>query len=118
MGKGPLPPVRFAVTWLVLAALGGLSFGLSFIRLGAANAAVSLIIAAIMVGIIVYGFMKIERAAPLAWVFAGAGLFWLLILFGLTATDYAWRPWPGTASAPSLRIEVPRYWQSPTGTER
>jgi cytochrome c oxidase subunit 4 len=118
MDKWPTPPLKLVVTWIVLALLGGLSFGLSFIRFGAANTAVSLVIATVMVGIIAYGFIKIEQASPLARVFACVGLFWLLILFGLTATDYAWRPWPGIRSAPSLRIEVPAYWQSRTGTER
>jgi cytochrome c oxidase subunit 4 len=115
MDKWPAPSLRLVVAWLVLMALGGLSFGLSFIRLGAANAAVSLVIAAIMVVIVAFGFMKLDQAHPLTRVFALVGLFWLTILFGLTATDYGWRPWPGTASAPSLRIHVPPYWQSRTG---
>jgi cytochrome c oxidase subunit 4 len=118
MSKWPVPPLRLVVTWVVLALLGGLSFGLSFIRWGAANTTVSLVIATIMVGIIAYGFIKIEQASPLARVFACVGMFWLLILFGLTATDYAWRPWPGIQSAPSLRIHVPPFWESRTGTER
>ncbi|HJU17481.1 MAG TPA: hypothetical protein VJ770_13565 [Stellaceae bacterium] len=116
--KGLAPPLRLIVTWAVLVALGGLSFGLSFIRFGAANTAVSLVIAAIMVVIIAIGYIKLEKAAPLARVFACVGLFWLLILFGLTATDYAWRAPPGISSSPSLRIEVPPYWQSRSGTER
>lgn len=118
MDKWPVPPLRLIITWIVLAALGGLSFGLSFIRWGAANAAVSLAIAAVMVVIIAFGFMKLGEAHPLTRVFACVGLFWLVILFGLTATDYAWRPWPGIGSTPTLRIDIMPYWQSRTGTGR
>lgn len=118
MSGWPLPPLRPLVTWVALVLLGGLSFGLSHFRWGAADAAVSLVIATVMVAVILYGFINIARASPLARVFACVGLFWMLILFGLSATDYAWRPGPAARSAPSLRIAVPPYWQSPTGTER
>jgi cytochrome c oxidase subunit IV len=118
MSGFPNPPLSLVVVWLTLLALAALSFALSFMRLGAANAAVALVIAALMVGTVALGLMKLARAAPLVWVFAGVGLFWLSILFGLSATDYGWRAPPGIASSPALRPEVPPVWQSRTGTAR
>jgi cytochrome c oxidase subunit IV len=44
-------------------------------------------------------FMHVRSSGRLTWIVAGAGLFWLSILFGLTLTDLLTRSWlatPGT----------------------
>ena len=41
--------------------------------------------------IVLIAFMKLLRSPPLTWIFAGAGLLWLTLLFGLSFTDYATR---------------------------
>jgi cytochrome c oxidase subunit 4 len=33
-------------------------------------------------------FMQLRGRPSLKWVFAGAGFFWLLVLFGISAADY------------------------------
>jgi hypothetical protein len=40
-------------------------------------------------------FMRLRGPPSLKWLFAGAGFFWLLFLYGLSMTDYATRHgWP------------------------
>jgi hypothetical protein len=36
-------------------------------------------------------FMKLLKSPPLTWIYAGAGLFWLMIMLGLAGTDYLTR---------------------------
>jgi hypothetical protein len=35
--------------------------------------------------------MKLLKSPPLTWIYAGAGLFWLMIMLGLAGTDYLTR---------------------------
>ena len=89
------PPRPVILAWLALCVLLGLTLGLAFVPLGAGNIAVALIIAAAKALIVALVFMKLAGRPSLRWVFAGAGFFWLLFLYGLSMTDYATRRgWP------------------------
>ena len=97
-----LPALPLVVAWLAALALLGANLALAFQPTGAAGgAAIALSIAAIQVAIVALVLMKIGRTGPLVRVFAVAGLFWLLILFGLSGVDYATRPSPGFAAPPA-----------------
>jgi len=85
------PPRRLLVSWAALAMLLGGNVALAFIVPAALSLAVNLLVAAIMAGIVLILFMELGRRSPLIWVFAGAGFFWLAILFCLTAADYLTR---------------------------
>ena len=80
-----------ALAWLGLVLLLVLTLGLSYLPLGSANIVVALTIAMAKGVIVVLIFMKLAHSPPLTWIFAGAGLFWLALLFGLSFTDYATR---------------------------
>ena len=82
---------HLALAWLGLVLLLVLTLGLSYLPLGSANIVVALTIAMAKGVIVVLIFMKLAHSPPLTWIFAGAGLFWLALLFGLTFTDYATR---------------------------
>ena len=43
--------------------------------------------------LVVLFFMHVKYSSRLIWVFAGAGFFWLFILFGLKLSDYMSRDW-------------------------
>ena len=89
------PPRHILLAWLALLALLLATLGLAFVPMGSGNIAVALTIGWIKGLIVALVFMKLARGASLRWVFAGAGFFWLLFLFGLTATDYLTRQgWP------------------------
>ena len=85
------PPVRIVVAWLLLLAMAAGNIGLAFIGLGALSPIVHGVVAAAMALIVLAVFMELDRGASLFWVFAGAGFFWLWILFFLTAADYLTR---------------------------
>ncbi|MBP2292634.1 cytochrome C oxidase subunit IV family protein [Azospirillum rugosum] len=82
------PPRALVLTWLALLGLVALTLGLAYVPLGRMGIVVALAIAAVKAGLVVTLFMKLFRGPVLARVAAGAGLFWLAILFSLAATDY------------------------------
>lgn len=87
----PRPPRRIVIVWLVLAALLAGNTALAFAGLGVIAPVVHVGVAAAMAVIVLVVFMELDRGASLFWVFAGAGFFWLAILFALTAADYLTR---------------------------
>jgi cytochrome c oxidase subunit IV len=88
-----MPPLSLVASWIVLLLLVCVTLGLSYVQLGSGNIAVALLIAAAKAVIVLFVFMKLARSPALTWLFAAAGLFWLLIMFGLTGVDYAARLW-------------------------
>jgi cytochrome c oxidase subunit 4 len=43
--------------------------------------------------LVILFFMHVRWATRLTWVVAASGFVWLLILFGITMTDYLTRGW-------------------------
>ncbi len=80
---------------LVLAALIVLTLatlGVSLLPLAAGwHTAVGLSIAVVKVSLVAVFFMHLLHGPRLAWVIAFIALIWLLLLIGLTFTDYATR---------------------------
>ena len=85
------PPRRIVIVWLLLAALLAGNTALAFVGLGVFAPVVHVAVAAAMAALVLVVFMELDRGASLFWVFAGAGFFWLAILFALTAADYLTR---------------------------
>jgi cytochrome c oxidase subunit 4 len=85
------PPRRIVIVWLILLALLGVNVVLAFAELGALAPVTHVAIAVAMAGIVLVIFMELDRGMSLFWVFAGAGFFWLALLFVLTAADYLTR---------------------------
>jgi caa(3)-type oxidase subunit IV len=83
-----LPPRSLVLTWLALLALVTLTLSLSFVPLGSFNVVVALTISVVKTVLVLIVFMKLRETLPITRVAAAAGLFWLAILFTLTATDY------------------------------
>jgi cytochrome c oxidase subunit 4 len=89
----------FIVTWALLLALGAVSFGSAFLRLGRFGPAIQFGTAGLQVAAVFILFMRLKGPPSLKWIFAGTGFFWLLFLFGLAMTDYSnRRGWPAQAS--------------------
>jgi cytochrome c oxidase subunit IV len=85
----------YVVAWLVLLLLTGISILTGFLHLGVYAPIVQFGIAATQAAIVFILFMRLKGPPSLKWLFAGAGFFWLLFLYGLSTTDYATRrDWP------------------------
>jgi caa(3)-type oxidase subunit IV len=67
-----------AISWLALLALLATTCG-TFLPLGAFNLVLGLTIAAVKTAIVLIVFMKLLKGPPLAWIYAGARLFWLML---------------------------------------
>ena len=85
----------FVIAWLALSLLAGLSVASAFAGLGLAEPIAEFVIAAVQAAIVFLLFMRLKGPPSLKWLFAGAGLFWLMLLYGISMTDYATRQgWP------------------------
>lgn len=82
---------RIVIAWFALAALLAGNIELAYLGTGMAFATGHVLIAATMAAIVLIVFMELDRGRSLLWVFAGAGFFWLALLFVLTAADYLTR---------------------------
>lgn len=85
------PLLPYFVAWLVLMLLLGLSVLSAYLDIGFFHPIVNFGIAATQAAIIFVMFMRLRGRPSLKWVFAAAGFFWLMFLFGLSAVDYATR---------------------------
>jgi cytochrome c oxidase subunit 4 len=114
--------------WLVLLILLGLNIAGSFLDLGAFNRPLTIAIAALQAFLIIGFFMYMRTAAPVPRIAAAAGFVWLLIMMGLTLSDYRTRPedialgrllpepaWesPPHGAVPNPLAESPGYRPSP-----
>lgn len=79
-------------TYIALMGLLGLTMGSIFIDLGALNSVVNLGIALAKALLISLFFMHLWESSNLVRLFAVGGIFWLLLLFGLSMGDYTTRP--------------------------
>ena len=71
------------------------------INLGRASFLVAVVIASVKALLILLYFMHVLYSRPLTWIFAGAGFFWMAILFGLTLADYETRDLLGSPKDPT-----------------
>lgn len=86
------PPLPLLLTWAALLALLAATLGLAYVPLPAPmNILVALGISVAKALLVLALFMKLCRAPALTRAAAAAGLFWLAVLFALSATDYLTR---------------------------
>ena len=105
MDQHQLIPVRvYAAIVSCLFIFTGITVLAAFVELGALNTPLALAIAIFKATLVVLFFMHVRYNTPLMWVFAGAGFFWLLILFALTMQDYVSRDWETPAPIQFLEL--------------
>ena len=74
-----------------------LTYAVALIDLGFMNNILMLTIACAKALLVVLFFMHVRWSSRLTWLVAMSGFFWLIILFGITMTDYLTRGMvPGT----------------------
>lgn len=80
--RGPL------LAWIALLVLFLVSLGSAYIPLGAGNLALNLFIAVVMVILVAVFLMDLQNAKLLVRIVAVAGLYWTMMMFVLTFSDY------------------------------
>ena len=76
------------LAWVALMVLFAINLASSYVPLGRANVVINLLIAAIMAATLFIVLMDLKNAKALVRVVAVAGLFWTMMMFSLTFSDY------------------------------
>lgn len=79
------------LAWIALILLFAVNLGSAYIPLGSGNVTLNLFIAAVMLVVLATFLMDLTDAKILVRVVAIAGLFWTIIMFSLTFSDYLTR---------------------------
>ena len=87
------PKSMYYGVFLALLVGTGLTVAAAFVDMGAMNNVVMLGIAITKALLVILFFMHVRWSSRLTWVVVASGFFWLLILFGITMTDYLTRGW-------------------------
>lgn len=80
--RGPL------LAWIALLLLFLISLGSAYLRLGAGNVVLNLVIAAVMVAVLAVFLMDLRNSRNPVPAIAVGGLFWTIIMLSLTFSDY------------------------------
>lgn len=93
LAMSTVPRKTYYKTAVALFVLLGLTLGVSYLALGPFGPVAAMTVAIIKAVLIVLFFMHVRYQTHMIWVLAVAGTVWLLILFGLTFSDYLTRGW-------------------------
>ena len=92
--KTRIPPRNILIgIWMILVVLMLANFALAHFQVGAAGTAVSLALAFAQMMLVLLFFMRLRLNSPVVRAAAGAGYFWLGIIFVLVFADYLTRQW-------------------------
>ena len=93
-GMQHVVPVRvYVMVFAVLIALTATTTAVAFVDLGQLGTVIMLAIAVTKGTLVVLYFMHVRYSSRLIWVVFTSALFWLVILFSLTFSDYLTRGW-------------------------
>ena len=87
-------PVRIYVgIWAALLVLTLTTTLVSYLELGPWNIVVALLIAFTKASLVVFIFMHVKWSSPMTKLFVFSALGWLVLLLGVTLSDYFSRGW-------------------------
>jgi len=81
----------FVVVYLACMVLLAATFGVSFLQLGTFNVVINMGISVTKTLLVAWFFMHVRESSGLVRLASACALFWLLILFGLSLSDYLTR---------------------------
>jgi cytochrome c oxidase subunit 4 len=93
MSEHVVPKTMYYMVFAALIVGTGLTVFAAEVDLGVLNNIVMLVIACTKALLVILFFMHVRWSTRLTWVVVASGFFWLLILFGLTMSDYISRGW-------------------------
>ena len=76
-----------------LMVLTAITVAVAWVDLGSLNILVALGVAVFKAALVVLYFMHLKYSSKLTWIVVASGLFWMMILFGITMADYLTRGW-------------------------
>jgi cytochrome c oxidase subunit 4 len=92
--SGHVAPKSMYYTVFLLLLFGtGLTVAVAFWDLGPMNNVIMLGLAMTKALLVILFFMHVRWGTRLTWLVAASGFVWLLILFGITMSDYLTRGW-------------------------
>ena len=89
------PKTMYYAVFTALIVGTGLTVLVAFFDLGVFNNILMLSIACAKALLVILFFMHVRWSTRLTWLVVASGFFWLIILFGITMTDYLTRTWIG-----------------------
>src|SRR6476660_802028 len=96
MSEHVITPVKtYVATFVALLILTAITYLVATQDFGWLNTPIALAVAFLKATLVVVYFMGLRYNTPLTKTVAVAGFFWLIILFGITMTDYLTRTWIG-----------------------
>ena len=114
------PKATYYTIFGALMVLTTITVAVAFVNLGRFNFPVAIGIAITKATLVILFFMHVKYSTQLTKMFVGMAFFFLMILFGLTMTDYlsrGLRNYPGGAGGPGygVRTALPER-ATPEGT--
>jgi cytochrome c oxidase subunit 4 len=91
MAHHVIPQKVYVLVFVTLICLTLITVDVAFYNFGFLNIYIAMTIATCKALIVVLYFMHVRYSPKLTWIFAGAGIFWLIILFALLVSDYLTR---------------------------
>ncbi len=91
MSAHVVPLKVYLAIFCALIAGTALTVAVAFQDLGPMNTVVALTIAGVKAMLVGLWFMHLKYSSRLTWVFAAAGLAWLVLMIGLTMADFETR---------------------------
>jgi cytochrome c oxidase subunit 4 len=104
------PKSTYYTIFGLLMVLTAVTVGVAFVNLGALNFPVAIAIAITKASLVVLFFMHVKYSSQLTKLFVSMAFFFLMILFGLTMTDYlsrGFQNYPGGAGGPGYGVRSP-----------
>ena len=96
MSEHVITPVKtYVATFGALLILTAITYLVATQDFGWLNTPIALAVAFLKATLVVIYFMGLRYNTPLTKTVAVGGFFWLIILFGITMTDYLTRTWIG-----------------------
>jgi cytochrome c oxidase subunit IV len=93
------PKSTYYTIFGTLMVLTAVTVAVAFVNLGAFNFPVAISIAILKATLVVLFFMHVKYSSRLTKIIVGTGIFFLLVMFVLTMTDYVSRGWSTAAPA-------------------
>jgi cytochrome c oxidase subunit IV len=91
MAHTVIPQKIYVLVFVTLICLTLITVDVAFYNFGFLNIYIAMTIATCKALVVVLYFMHVRYSPKLTWIFAGAGVFWLIIMFALMVSDYVTR---------------------------